>query len=90
MRPRERREIARTAHARQRAQERYGVTLSGSDLMDLRSLIASGRAVALATADLDRQHWLVSLRGKAFKVVYSASADRILTVLSPSHRLPRR
>ncbi len=72
-------------HAQERAIERLGVALAGSDLRAMSSLIIQGKAIKLdrhpVKGKAGREQWLVTYAGRAFRVIYDPLHEVIVTVL---------
>jgi len=83
-----RHEAARARHAIERAAERYGERLSVEDVRHIRDMIVSKQAVAMTTG-LNREQWLVMLRGRAFRVIYDRAGDAICTMVPPGSKMRR-
>jgi len=70
-------------HAKQRARERYGASLSGRDFRAMAHLIRDGRSTPVRRSSLSRSvHW-VFYRDRDWLVVYSRQSKGIVTVLDP-------
>jgi len=68
-------------HARHRAKQRYGLTLTGKDLGALAAQIRAQRARFLAKHSNTRSEWIVTHHGQPLRVIYSSSTKSIVTVL---------
>lgn len=71
------------AHAAERAAERMHVGLSWADLGAMCAKIKRGEGVRLNDRKAGGQQWIVTYKGKAFRVVYDATLNTICTVLNP-------
>jgi len=74
------RKTAQHEHAKQRAEERYGITLSKKARREIVQKILNNKSVVLESS-LTRSIHLVNYEGQAMKVVFSVAAQKIITVL---------
>lgn len=72
-------------HARQRADERFALSLSEADYAFLVRLVQLRQGDQLRRAEKGRELWLVRFRGQRLPVVYDRRSRVIVSVLPPDH-----
>lgn len=70
-------------HSVARAQERYGVSLTSADIVEMEHMIQRGQSSIIGLQDNSRARHLVTYRETEFQVMYSTVRNMILTVLPP-------
>lgn len=70
-------------HAKQRARERYGMSLRGRDLRAIAQLIRDGKSTPVRRSSLSRSVHRVTYQGCNLLVVYSKTSKAVVTVLTP-------
>jgi len=71
----------RLKHAKKRAQERYGVSLSKQDMKEIAGWIRHNKARHIHTKSLTKAIWAVEIRGEEIIVLYDRKKRIVVTVL---------
>ncbi len=72
---------AQRVHARRRAEERYGVELTGHARKMINSQIQDGKAKFLFRQSGRVTHWMVNFEGKDMFAVYDKKNNQVVTFL---------
>jgi hypothetical protein len=72
---------AQRAHARRRARERYGVSLTKPSFHAIVQQIQNGKATFLGRTSLRVTEWIVPFEGAKLRVVYDRKRKTIVTCL---------
>lgn len=75
--------VKRRAHARLRAQQRYGMALSKTLRRELLRMIRSGEAIQSARLTHTRTAHLLEHGGRRIAVIYSNTTKDLVTLLPP-------
>lgn len=70
-----------TAHARQRALERYGLDVNDDDFRSISEQVTCGRAIKLGRQGSATSVYLVTVQGKDAVVVYRRQSKCVITFL---------
>lgn len=76
---------AKHAHAKQRAQEHFGISLTKAKINDIIKQIESGKADFVEELN-DRETWLVYLDSLTVRVIYNPFDKTIITVVPHANR----
>ena len=76
-----------TAHAIERARERFGMELGEDGLHAIRRLIVSGKSLLSGKRDGDREFHLVDYGGATMRVLWLPAHQAIITVTAARWRL---
>ncbi len=76
---------AQRAHAKRRARERYGLSMTRATFGSLIQKIQSGKATFLQRKSLRVSEWIVSYEGAEMRVIYDNKRKTIVTCLP--HRM---
>jgi len=71
------------AHAKKRAEERYGVKLNHEDRRQIVNMIQNKEAEYIGKQSNNRTFWRVNYQDKSLNVVYDKARSAMCTVLPP-------